>query len=271
MTEEREFVEVSARDEGFTEKVSTKVWLEESGEENPYLSEATYCYGYDLLELINKISYSDMMYLLLRGDLPSRDEAELFSSLLIAFINPGPRDQGSRAAVQAAIGRTDPLHILPIALSIFAGEYSGAKYISQSMKFIVRAPRRTVDESSLLITTEDSSNRLGYGRKYNDIDVMAGKILEKLCTLNGAGSCLDSALELHQALQAKKLGVMPHGVIAAALCDLGFLPKHAPAVMQLMSAPGMLAHGLEFVGKPRNQVPFLPDDKYEIVSEDSDV
>ncbi|MFK8018337.1 MAG: hypothetical protein AB8B86_01075 [Pseudomonadales bacterium] len=267
--------EVSSRNEDFVDRVKTRIWLEERSERNPYLAEDAYCHGYNCLDLMENLSYSDMIFLLLKGDLPNAKQAQLFSALLIAFINPGPRDNASRAAVQASIGKTDTLHILPIALNIFSGEASGAKFMFESMRFIARAPKRSQAENLELIGLIENPATYGFGKRFNSVDPMAEKLLNKLAKLPGADSCLAIASELHLSLSQlegeHKMGVLKHGVVAATLSDLGFLPKQAPAIFQLMSAPGILAHGLEYVGKPRSQVPFLSDDKYQIIREGEDV
>lgn len=263
-------MDVKPRDEGFVTKVKTKIW-KETDSRNPYVTEKAACYGYDLEELTRKVSYPEMLYLMYRGELPDSDAAELFNALIVAFINPGPRDNGSRAAVQAAIGKTDTLHVLPIALSIFAGEQSGAKFVNDSMRFFVRAGKRSVAENIGLLNGLEDRRTHGFGSTYNDKDVLAASLLETLCELAGAGDSLAIALKINSELESFEYGIMRHGVFAAAMADLGFLPKHVPALFQLINAPGILAHGLEYVGKPRNQVPFLSDEYYDIVGESDDV
>ncbi|MFK7731406.1 MAG: hypothetical protein AB8B48_07265 [Pseudomonadales bacterium] len=266
-------VDVKPRDEGFVANVKTKIW-KETDSSNPYVAAKASCYGYDLQELMRKVSYPEMLYLLFRGELPDAGAAELFNALMVAFINPGPRDNGSRAAIQASIGKTDTLHVLPIGLSIFAGEKSGAKFINDTMRFFVRAGKRSIADNIELLKGLDDPRTHGFGSAYNGKDELAAVVLQTLCNTMGAGDSLATGLAINSELDNLDnldFGIMRHGVFAAALADLGFLPKHAPALYQLINAPGILAHGLEYVGKPRNQVPFLSDELYEIVGENDDV
>lgn len=263
-------MDVKPRDEGFVAKVKTKIW-NETDSTNPYVAAKASCYGYDLQELSSKISYSEMLYLLFRGELPDSAAAQLFNALIVAFINPGPRDNGSRAAIQASIGKTDTLHVLPIALSIFSGEQSGAKFVNEATRFFVRAPKRSVADNVELLSGLEDQRSHGFGSVYNGKDELSAALLQALCATEGAGDSLNTALAINNELVDCDFGIMRHGLFAAALADLGFLPKHAPALYQLVNAPGMLAHGLEYVGKPRNQVPFLSDEFYEIVGENDDI
>ncbi len=263
---------VSSRNEQFSEKIKTKIWLEESVDQNAYLAKNSYCYGYDIRELTNGACYSDVLYLLFRGELPDDAEGELFNALLIAFINPGPRDHGSRAAIQAAIGKTDSLHILPIALTIFAGEHNGAIHLVETMKFMVRLPKKSAGERLEDVLLNDVPESIGFGKRYGGCDEQSYDLLRMFSQMQGAGSCLKSLQELADELISRHdVGILPHGIIAAVFADLGFLPRQAPPLLQLISAPGILAHGLEFVGKPRSHVPFLADEFYEILGENDDV
>lgn len=94
--------------------------------DNPYIAEHCRCRGYDLFELVQKRSFVDIIYLLLRGELPTKDQAQLFETLLVALINPGPRHPATRAAMNAGVGKTNTAHILPIALPVLGGDHLGA-------------------------------------------------------------------------------------------------------------------------------------------------
>lgn len=270
-SEDKAFGSVASRNEDFVDKVKTKIWLEESSADNPYVARSASCYGYELMDLIDGASYSDMIFLLLRGELPAEQESDLFRCLLIAFINPGPRDHGSRAAIQASVGKTDSLHILPIAMAVFSGQHSGASNIEQTVRFFAKSARSSDDECIAKIESTDAPELLGFGTKFGGKDELAAQLLARLARSPGSGASLKLASRLNTQLSGSKIGILAHGVVAAAFCDLGFLPRQAPAILQLISAPGILAHGLEYVGKPRTAVPFLSDERYEIVAEGDNV
>ena len=258
---------VQSRGEQFEDKITTKIWLEEPVESNAYITERAYCHGYDLHELMAKRTYSETLFLLFKGRLAEPHEATLFDALLIAFMNPGPRNNGSRAAVQAAVGKTDTLHILPIALSIFAGEQSGAKHLESAVRFFVKSHRRPVNFALAALANDDSRLQFGFGRIYDGLDALSANTLGQLLQVCPDASALQFAQDLNVLCNGRGFGLLPAGVAAAAFCELGILPKHASALYQMMAGPGMLAHGLEFVAKPRSQVPYLSDDNYEIVED----
>jgi len=57
--------------------------------------------------------------------------------------------------------------------------------------------------------------------------------------------------------------------VAAILCELGFQPRMGAGMFQLISAPGIFAHGIEMANKPITAMPF-PDDKDYSIESSSD-
>lgn len=260
---------VVRRDDQFAEKSTTKIWQEKPSESNPYIAEQSSCHGYDLVELINKRSFVDVLYLLFKGEIPERNDAELFEKLLIAFINPGPRHPGVRAAMNAGVGKTDPSHILPIGLSIMGGGYLGAEEVESSMRWLRRNSKREPKDiiKQLLDNDEGLKNESGqvvpgFGSRFDDIDLMPQQIADSLLTLPGAGKVLKWGNKFAKELHEHRGGWYSTGVVAAVLCDLGFLPRVGPGIFQIMSAPGLFAHGIELANKSIHAMPFPEDSKY---------
>ncbi|MGI9287875.1 MAG: hypothetical protein ACR2P1_20990 [Pseudomonadales bacterium] len=262
---------VQKRDGSFTTKTATNIWFEEPASENSYLVENAFCHGYNLIDLIRKRSFADTVYLLLRGELPNKEQSELFGCLMVAFMSPGPRHPATRAAVLAAVGKTDPALILPLSLSILTGENYGAYDVLPAMRFIVRNSRKApqqVAEDIVKQVKDDSETAVpGFGNLFNGVDPLTNKIADTLTQLPGAGECMHWSVSFVAELRRANIGWLPTGLFAAVLCDLGFNPKLGAGLYQLCSAPGLLAHGMEFVGKPLTSVPFPDDDHYHIETE----
>src|SRR3982750_4204076 len=118
--------QVRSRNEPFAQRTATRIWHEEPSGDNPYIARSALCHGYDLFELMDKRSFVDVFYLLFRGELPSKADAQLLQTLMIALINPGPRHPATRAAMNTGVGKTDPVHILPIATAVLGGQHAGS-------------------------------------------------------------------------------------------------------------------------------------------------
>ncbi|MCW8196359.1 citrate synthase [Proteobacteria bacterium 005FR1] len=255
---------VSRRPEKFADRITTRIWLEEPSSENPYVAKASYCHGYNILELASKRSFSDVIYLLFRGELPNEHEAELFASLMVSFINPGPRHAATRAAMNAGVGKTDPSNILPVALSIFGGEHLGSGEVEPALRWLRKNLKKSPqDLARELLHTVGSSDREGdfhvapgFGSFYGSIDEMSSAIAEQLLRLPAAGPVMKWAAEFSKILNTAQMGWLSTGVVAATLADLGFQPRVAPGIFQIMSAPGLFAHGIELASKPLTAMPF---------------
>lgn len=67
--------QVERRDDAFTDRQATKIWHEVPHPENPYVATESYCHGYDIVELMQKRSFVETLFLLFRGDLPSEEQS----------------------------------------------------------------------------------------------------------------------------------------------------------------------------------------------------
>jgi citrate synthase len=259
------------RDEKFANKIATRIWSEIPSQENPYIAENCRCHGYDVNELIRYCSFSDVLYLLLRGELPSAEQRKLFNSALVALINPGPRHPATRAAMNAGVGKTDTAHILPISLSILGGSHLGGVEVEASMRFIKKHSRKDPEETANeLFTTANRPDEgdwhiaPGFGTRFGGVDIVQERQAHALLEMSGSSECLRWGNAFAETIKSYNMGWLSTGVAAAVFTDLGFLPRAGAGLFQIASAPGLLAHGLEFANKPYTAMPFVDDASYII-------
>lgn len=259
--------EVRSRNEAFVERTVTRIWSEKPTENNPYIASQVSCHGYDLFELMEKRSFADVFYLLFRGNLPGKAESELLEKLMIALINPGPRHPATRAAMNAGIGKTEPVHILPIGLGVLGGKYQGAGEIEAAMRFLRKSCKQSpeiIAEQSLKQVNEDGQPCPGFGLHYGGIDLLTAGLAKRLLSLSGAGEVMRWAEKFVEQLAVANMGWFSTGLAAAVFCDLGFQPRFGGSIFQLLNAPGLAAHGLELANKPITAMPFIKDSHYVI-------
>ncbi len=278
MTQEHKHDEVRSRNEPFVERTATRIWQELPSSDNPYIAASASCHGYDLFELMEKRSLVDVFYCLFRGELPSKAEAQLLQQLMIALINPGPRHPATRAAMNVGVGKTEPLHILPIATAVLGGDYMGGGEIEPAMRFFRKHQHTNPVEcvadglATISVAKTESETRqekisaqfFGFGVRNGGIEIMASHIAQRLVALEGAGKALHWACAVNAELQAHGVGILTTGVAAAVFADLGFQPRAGGSLFQLLGAPGLLAHGLELANKPITAMPFVKDEHYDI-------
>jgi citrate synthase len=262
---------VRRRDDVYAEHTTTRIWRELPSQSNPYLPEQCRCHGYDLLELVRKRSFVDVLYLLFRGELPNEQEAGLLEAVMIAYINPGPRHAATRAAMNAGVGKTDPALILPIAQSTLSGNVNAAGTVEEAMRFLRKGQSRPAAKVANELLAENARPvegdwyiAPGFGSHYNGIDIICSQISEYLLSLPGAGTALRWGQEFADQLSDNGMGWLASGVVAAVLTDLGFPPRSGAGIFQIISAPGLLAHGIELANKPMTAMPFISDENYVI-------
>ncbi len=265
--------QVNKRDEKFADRTVTKIWDEEPDPENSYLARHCRCHGYDIIELAQKRSFVDVLFLLFQGELPNPAQARLLETLMIVLINPGPRHPATRAAMNASVSKTNSAHLLPIALSVLSGTHLGAEEVVAAMRFL----QKRSEENPLKVATELLENpgppegdwhiAPGFGSRFGGIDPLPREAADLLIALPGHGKTLQWGDNFAEEIGQMNLGWLSTGLAAAVFCDLGFHRLAGAGLFQLLCAPGLLAHGLELADKPITDMPFLDEIHYVITKE----
>lgn len=255
----------------FAEKIETGIWQEIPASDNPYIAESVRCHGYDLLELMRGSSFVEVFYLLFRGNLPGPDEKKLLESLMIALINPGPRHPAVRAAMTAAVSKTDESLLLPIATTLLSGKNDAAGILADAMNFIGSNHECSAPELAHRLARDQYPPEFGewqiapgFGSNFNGAAIMPQKFADHLIDLSNKWKHLEWGNSFARALNEYDCGWLITGLAAAAFLDLGFSQKAAAGLYQILSSPGIFAHALEFTNKPLTAMPFVADKDYTI-------
>lgn len=266
-------VKVESRKDPFVLKAKTKIWKETATQKHGYLANRAACYGYDIVELMQAdYSQTDMTFLLLQGELPSPQARALLDALSVLLSNPGPRHPATRAVMEASVSKTRSQHFLPIGLMVLSGE-DGAESVENIMRFLRLNRRKNPKEliQSFIDTYDGPENDVeiipGFGSHFEQRAALyrhyANSIQIKFQSHQLA--YLKWCLELDKALSETPCGIKVTALAAAIFLDLDFHPRHGPGLFQLLSAPGLLAHGIEMMNKPLSAMPFVDDENYHLV------
>jgi citrate synthase len=155
---------IEKRNIDFASRTETRIAEEDPAPGNPYRAQDCRYYGYNCLDLARKRSFVDVVFLLLSGELPSTEQSGLLETLMIAFINPGPRHPATRAAMNSGIGRTFNTHILPIGLSVLGGSHLGGEDVTAAMRFF--RLHRKKDPGKLVETLMSESDQPHEGDRH---------------------------------------------------------------------------------------------------------
>lgn len=272
MSIKKHAVDIRQRNESFTQRIQSTITQEHPSPDNPFLVQTQRIHGYNLIDLMEQRSALDVFFLLFNGELPTSAQRTLFNALAISIMDPGPRSPAARAAINAAVGKTANEHLVPLACMAASGDYQGATEVAQAMRFLHQHQQQAANDCAVTCaastpdTTGDWCPAPGFGTDMGGQSPLVLNIKEALLALAPATGYFHWANQFASALQEQRAnaGWRLPGVIAAGLLDLGFTSAAGAGLYQVLIAPGALAQGLAFVGKPLTAAPFLDDAHYDI-------
>lgn len=212
--------------------------------------------GYNQRDLIEKIRYNDMVFLLLKGRLPSIKESKIFNHVLVSFCDHGVTPPSTQTARLITSSGSPINSAVSGALLSFGHKHAGA--IEKAMELY-----QSKINSAHLIDDPDIDNKQiaslaieihneyilkdrkipGFGHRYHNIDPRADKLIDIVINEGFIGPHVKLALAL-QDLVFEKKGVRLNvdGANAAILSDLGFDSELGLGVFMIGRLPGIIAH-----------------------------
>lgn len=215
--------------------------------------------GYNQKDLIEKIRYGDMIYLLLKGRLPSIRESKVFNHVLVSFCDHGVTPPSTQTARLVASSGSPLNSAVAGALLSFGHKHAGA--IEKTMKlyqskidslYLTRDP--DIDNKQIASLAIDVYNEYipkgkkvpGFGHRYHNADPRAEKLMELAIEEGFVGPHVKLALALQDLVyQKKQVRLNVDGANAAILSDLGFDPELGLGIFIIGRVPGIIAHAYE--------------------------
>lgn len=231
--------------------------------------------GYAQEDLISNISYSEMVYLLLKGELPSKKEAKILNYILISFCDHGLTPPSTQA-VRLVTSSGSPLNAaISSALLSFGKNHAGA--IEEAMKLFKSAIEdiksktnsnnndinkaiksnitsnndinEAIEKIAKNIVNESLNKNIklpGFGHRYHEKDPRAVKILELADNEDYLGLHIKLALAIEKILfNEKKISLNIDGVNAALLLDMDFDTSVGTGIFMIGRLPALIAHAQE--------------------------
>lgn len=202
--------------------------------------------GYFQEDLIGNVSFADVVFLLLKGDLPSKDESKMLDAILVSFCDHGVTPPSTQIARLAA-STGSPLHASAAAgLLAFGREHAGA--IQDCMKLLQEAIKDDCKVSQLAREIVDDylekdEKIPGFGHRYHSRDPRAARILELARKYKCMGRHAQLALEIEKVLnRLKNINMNIDGANAAILSDLGFHWEIGTGMFMIGRLAGLIAH-----------------------------
>jgi len=211
--------------------------------------------GYRQEDLIGNIPYPHVVYLLLKGELPSKEHGKMMDAILTACIDHGVTPPSSMASRVVASGG------VPLPTAVAAGILSigdahggaiekGAKFLQDGISRM-KNEGKSIDEMAKLLVKESKEKKkriLGFGHRIHTSDPRTKRLFFLAEELNIAGDHIALSKGIESELEAqtgKKLPINVDGAIAAITSDMGFDWRLGKAFFLLGRVAGLTAHVYE--------------------------
>ncbi|MDG4825237.1 citryl-CoA lyase [Asanoa sp. WMMD1127] len=228
--------------------------------------------GRPVQELIGRTSFVGVVWLLLRGDLPSPGQERLLEAALVSSVDHGPHAPSiavARMAVTCGIGLNSAM---ASAVNTLGDVHGGAG--EQCMELLDDVLRRATDgadaDHAAAAAVDEWRARSkylpGFGHRFHRTDPRRDPLLDLVreAVDQGvvAGAHLRAAEAIERRLAAGRDRPIPinvDGCTAVVYAELGFAPPLARGLFVLGRSVGILAHAWEEANQGRrNKGPMPP-------------
>jgi len=215
--------------------------------------------GYPIQELIGALSFAQMVWLMLRGEVPASAQAKLLEAALVAAVDHGPQAPSiaiSRMAVTCGLPVNGAMASAINALDDIHGG-AGQQCMELYQSIAQRVDTGTNEEEAVELEldrfiAERGKIVAGFGHRFHRIDPRAVKLLDlvRRAQTNGivSGRFARIGTLIEQSLERRKGSRIPmniDGATAVIYCELGFAPPLGRGLFVLSRSVGILAHAWE--------------------------
>lgn len=210
--------------------------------------------GYDIAELMGRVSFGAAVYLILTGDLPSPALARLMDAILVSSIDHGATPPSAlNARSVASTGATLSASVAAGIMSINRHHGGAIEDCARQLKAIAdRAARDSISLEEAATRTianmsEAGERMSGFGHRVHNKDPRTVRLFELAREAGVDGVHMQTARAVEKAFaDAKKaLPINVDGAIGAILADLGMNPATFNGIFMIARTPGLIAHVLE--------------------------
>ncbi len=208
--------------------------------------------GYDVMEdLVGKIDFASMVYLLFNGELPTPGQAKMINALFVCFADHG-------ISPSTTVGRFLQAAGVPIQAAVAGGVTmfgdihggAGQEFCQNLQELVKKANNENRSFDDIATEYVQNNKRLdGFGHPQHPEGDPRPPVLFRLAREYGvAGEHIEMTLAMEKALAnraKRKIPVNIDGGIGACVCDLGIDWRLARAFVCIPRTAGLFAHCYE--------------------------
>ena len=215
--------------------------------------------GYEIQDLIGRVSFPAMIWLMLRGELPTDEQADLLGIALGAAVDHGPQAPSIAIARMAATCGVGINSAMASAINVLGDVHGGAG--EQALAFYGDIAA-AMDEGAALTDAvtarldrffaEEQGYVPGFGHRFHPVDPRAPRLLEVTRDFAARGVVAGRFAAIAEAIEAeiarrkgKRIPLNIDGATAVIYGELGFPPPLTRGLFVLSRSVGILAHAWE--------------------------
>jgi len=217
--------------------------------------------GYPVEQLIGGASFTDTIWLMLRGELPAPGQSALLEKALVAAVDHGPQAPSIAAARMAATCGVGLQGAVSTGVGLLGDVHGGAG--QQAMVVYEEIHRAVADGAPLTDAVRDTVAQYraagrylpGFGHRFHPRDPRRDALLDAVAEQRDrgvvGGDYLRIAIEIESALATRSGRPVPmniDGATAVIYAELGFAAELARGLFILSRSVGILAHAWEETG-----------------------
>lgn len=227
--------------------------------------------GYAIEELIGRVGFAQMVWLMTRGELPDAGQARLLDAALVAGVDHGPQAPSIAIARMAATCGVGLNNAMASAVNVLGDVHGGAG--EQAVEMFEDIARRQDAGASLADSTRAGLDKAieergkfvsGYGHRFHPLDPRAPRLLAlvdeaaRSGVVGGRFAAIGRAVEEELAARkgGRRIPMNIDGATAVIYAELGFPAPLARGLFCLSRSVGILSHAWEQTGQGgRNKGP----------------
>lgn len=236
--------------------------------------------GRAIEDLIGNVSFAQMIWFMIRGDMPSEAEAGLFECALVSAVDHGPQAPSIAAARMAATCGLGLNNVMASAVNMLGDVHGGAGEQSIELFQLIRQqledgqPLRDAVRQELANWVSEHGKFIpGFGHRFHyPVDPRAPRLLGLVDKARDegvvSGIYAKIGCQIEKELSAQKNGrTIPmniDGATAIIYAELGFPAPLARGIFCLSRSVGILAHAWEQMQQGgRNKGPTPPNYRWK--------
>lgn len=207
--------------------------------------------GYDIADLMEHLSFADVVYLILKGELPDNQQRRMMEAMLVSSVDHGPTPPSNLAA-RTVFSGGNPLNAAVAAGVLTIGDSHGGA-IEKCAKILQEWAKREGNPEALakelVAEFREKQKRMpGYGHRIHKRDPRTIKLLEIAERIGYKGRIIELAVAIQDELErssGKDLPLNVDGAIAAIISEMGFDWRLGKGFFIISRVPGLVAHVFE--------------------------